>query len=63
MVVGIGIQEPGVVLSALELTTINLVNAVIWSVYYGIVGYHCDRKGAAADEQLVFEGYKQKVAL
>lgn len=37
-----GVIEPGGTLSFSQLVTINLVNAGIWSVYYGILGYNMD---------------------
>ena len=37
-----GFMEPGGTLSFSQLVTINLVNAAIWSTYYGILGYNID---------------------
>jgi len=41
---GSGCFEPGVLLSASQLTMINLVNGVIFASCYGIIGYSIDRK-------------------
>ncbi|MCK5192635.1 MAG: hypothetical protein KAQ71_02415 [Desulfobulbaceae bacterium] len=38
----VGFMEPGGTLSASQMVTINLVNAAIWSTYYGILGYNID---------------------
>jgi hypothetical protein len=54
MVVGMGYQESGMLLSAIDLTAINLINAAIWAVYYGIVGYHFDLKQAQEQPELAF---------
>jgi hypothetical protein len=37
-----GFMEPGAALSGSNLIMINLVNAVIWASYYGIIGHHID---------------------
>jgi len=37
-----GIMEPGGTLSFSQMVTINIVNAAIWSTYYGIIGYNID---------------------
>ncbi|MEW6593878.1 MAG: hypothetical protein AB1413_03295 [Thermodesulfobacteriota bacterium] len=49
MVVGMGFQEPGVSLSFSELALINLVNGILWSVHYGLVGYNFDVKWAESE--------------
>lgn len=49
MVVGMGFQEPGMALSFSELTLINLVNGILWSVHYGLVGYNFDVKWAESE--------------
>jgi hypothetical protein len=41
---GSGFLEPGVVLSASQITMINLVNAAIFATCYGMIGYSIDRK-------------------
>jgi hypothetical protein len=38
----IGLMEPGTALSGSNLLIINMVNAVIWASYYGIIGYNID---------------------
>lgn len=38
----VGLMEPGAALSGSNLLVINLVNAVIWASYYGIIGYNID---------------------
>jgi len=38
----VGLMEPGASLSGTNLLVINLVNAVIWASYYGIIGYNLD---------------------
>ena len=43
----VGLMEPGTVLSGSDLLTINLVNAVIWASYYGVIGYNIDHKTTA----------------
>lgn len=42
--VGSGIIEPNVLISASQLVMINLVNAVLFSYCYGMIGYAIDRK-------------------
>lgn len=49
---GAGVFEPGVVLTAPQLTLIHLVNAVIFSSLYGIIGYAVDRKLAVEDSRV-----------
>ncbi len=39
-----GTFEPGVVLNSSQLIVMNAVNAVIWTIYYGVVGYRMDLK-------------------
>jgi hypothetical protein len=43
-----GVMEPGAVLEGTNLIFINIVNAVIWSTYYGMLGYNIDNQKAAA---------------
>ncbi|MCK5196586.1 MAG: hypothetical protein KAQ71_22430 [Desulfobulbaceae bacterium] len=43
----VGLMEPGTVLAGSDLLTINLVNAVIWASYYGVIGYNIDHKTTA----------------
>ncbi|MBC8318490.1 MAG: hypothetical protein H8E41_11335 [Desulfobulbaceae bacterium] len=43
----IGIMEPGAVIAGPELLLINMVNAVVWASYYGIIGYNIDNKNTA----------------
>ncbi len=40
----LGIFEPGTVLTGAELALMNVVNAVIWTSYYGVVGHRMDVK-------------------
>lgn len=40
----IGTFEPGTVLNVSELILMNVVNAVIWTSYYGIFGFRMDAK-------------------
>lgn len=40
----IGTFEPGMVLTISQLALMNMINAVIWTSYYGVVGYRMDRK-------------------
>lgn len=42
-----GFMEPGTVLSGPDLLLINLVNAVIWGSYYGVIGYNIDHQKTA----------------
>lgn len=64
MVMGMGLQEPGALLTAGEIATINVVNGIVWSLHYGIVGYNIDVKWASVPGQKVYlEGYKQKAAM
>lgn len=42
-----GVIEPGTILVGSELLVINLVNALIWSLYYGTIGYNMDPKPAS----------------
>ena len=47
--VSFGGMEPGVLLTASQLVTINVVNAAIWGSYYGMVGYNIDGKLATEE--------------
>ncbi|MEN8258410.1 MAG: hypothetical protein ABFS09_11170 [Thermodesulfobacteriota bacterium] len=38
----LGTFESGTVLNASELALMNVINAVIWTTYYGVVGYRMD---------------------
>ena len=64
--VSFGGMEPGVLLSASQLITINMVNAAIWGSYYGMVGYNIDAKLATeetpAEAHEAMERMKQKAA-
>ncbi len=52
---GSGIIEPNTLISASQLVSINLVNAVLFSYAYGIIGYTVDRKlEAEAQENFAF---------
>ena len=60
-VVAIGIHEPGMVISAYELTVINIFNGFAWSMFYGILGYHIDMKWPSTDEgKKLFAGFRKK---
>lgn len=43
-VVALGIHDPGMVISAADLTTINIFNAFAWGMFYGVLGYNIDLK-------------------
>ncbi len=59
--VSFGGMEPGVLLAASQLVTINLVNAAIWGSYYGMVGYNIDGKLATEEKPAeAFEPMRQK---
>ncbi|MEN8258412.1 MAG: hypothetical protein ABFS09_11180 [Thermodesulfobacteriota bacterium] len=59
--VSFGGMEPGVLLTASQLVTINLVNAAIWGSYYGMVGHNIDAKLATEEKPVeVHEALKQK---
>jgi len=61
MVVSMGLLEPGTPLSAAELILINAVNGVIWSAYYGFVGFNLDVKWAHAEAgEEVPQGYHRE---
>ncbi|MEW6502009.1 MAG: hypothetical protein ACOY8P_08590 [Thermodesulfobacteriota bacterium] len=47
LVVGVGLQDPGIALTASELSAINITNGLIWGVYYGLTGHNLDVKWAA----------------
>lgn len=40
----IGVLEPGTVLNTSQLVMMNVINALIWTIYYGVVGYRMDIK-------------------
>ncbi|MBU0681883.1 MAG: hypothetical protein KKD73_10735 [Proteobacteria bacterium] len=40
----IGTFEPGMVLTTSQLALMNMINAVIWTSYYGLVGLRMDRR-------------------
>lgn len=48
--ISVGMVEPSAVLSVSELVMINLLNAAIWSFYYGIIGFNIDKKLASAED-------------
>jgi hypothetical protein len=43
-VIAFGIHEPGMVISAYELTIINIFNGFAWGMFYGVLGYNIDLK-------------------
>lgn len=49
--VGSGIIEPNAILTASQLVMINLVNAVLFSYAYGMIGYAVDRKLEAEEKE------------
>jgi hypothetical protein len=51
---GSGFLEPGVVLSASQITLINLVNAGIFATCYGMIGYSIDRKIQAEERAAIW---------
>jgi len=60
LMIGLGIQEPGIQLTTSELLAINTANGIIWGVYYGIVGYNFDAKWAGVPEYPVaLKNYKR----
>lgn len=63
MLGAIGSFEPGMILSASQLTLMNVVNAAIWMSYYGFVGYRMDVKSARKVERkyVAVAGVKVKV--
>ncbi|MDA3970318.1 MAG: hypothetical protein PF442_03105 [Desulfobulbaceae bacterium] len=48
--VSFGGMEPGVLLTNSQLVSINMVNALIWGSYYGMVGFNIDAKLATQDQ-------------
>ena len=63
IMVGLGFLEPGNVLTGPELLAINMVNGVIWSIHYGIIGYNVDLKVAGpAHAKVHVNGYNHKPA-
>ena len=64
-VVALGIHEPSMVISASELTTINIINGFAWGMFYGVLGYNIDLKwpSAAAGRKLFPESRKKAVTL
>ena len=64
MVMGMGLQEPGALLTAGEIATINVVNGIVWSLHYGVVGYNIDVKWATAPVKKGYlDAYKNKAAV
>jgi len=62
-VVALGIHEPGMVISASELTTINIINGFAWAMFYGILGANIDLKWPSTDEgRKLFAGFRKKAA-
>jgi len=60
-VVALGIHEPGMVISASELTNINIINGFAWGMFYGILGYNIDLKWpSTAEGKKLFSGAKKK---
>jgi hypothetical protein len=64
-VVAIGIHEPGMIISAYELTIINIFNGFAWGMFYGVLGYNIDLKwpSAAEGRKLFPESRKRAVTL
>lgn len=66
IVMGLGFQDPSMMLTASELTIINVINGAIWGVFYGILGYNIDEKLAieAGEREMIHGhgGYKPAVA-
>jgi len=50
---GSGVFEMDTVLTASQITLINVVNGVLFSYCYGLVGYSLDRKLAPAEDTRV----------
>jgi len=62
-VVAIGIHEPGMVISAYELTIINIFNGIAWGMFYGVLGYNIDQKWPTeAEGKKLFAGSREKAA-
>ncbi|MBU0484390.1 MAG: hypothetical protein KKB30_07750 [Proteobacteria bacterium] len=63
-VVALGVHEPGLALSAAELTNINLINAFAWGMFYGVLGYNIDLKwpSTAEGRQLLTRSRKKVMA-
>ncbi|MBU0481778.1 MAG: hypothetical protein KKG47_11835 [Proteobacteria bacterium] len=60
-VVAIGIHEPGTVLSAAQLTQINIINGFVWGMFYGVLGYNIDLKWpSTAEGKRLFAGAGKK---
>lgn len=60
-VVALGIHEPGLALSASQLTVINLINAFAWGMFYALLGYNMDVKWpSAAVGRKLFAGTGKK---
>ena len=49
----LGKVEPGTLLSASEMTLMNMVNAAIWTTYYGVVGFRMDLKLSKKAERYI----------
>ena len=64
-VIAIGIHEPGMIISAYELTIINIFNGFAWGMFYGVLGYNIDLKwpSAAEGRKLFPESRKRAVTL
>jgi hypothetical protein len=63
-VVAMGIHEPGMVISASELTIINIFNAIAWGMFYGTLGYNIDLKWpSAAVGRKLFAGIGKRAAV
>jgi len=50
--VGSGVLELNTTITAFQLTLINLVNAVLFSYCYGLIGHYVDRKLQPADTRV-----------
>ena len=49
-ILALGIHEPGVAISASELTIMNIFNALAWGMFYGVLGYNIDLKWPSMEE-------------
>ena len=60
-VVAAGIHEPGTVLTAAQLTQINIINGFVWGMFYGVLGYNIDLKWpSTAEGKKLFKSSKEK---
>ena len=62
-VIALGIHEPGMVISAYELTIINIFNGLAWGMFYGVLGANIDLKWpSTAEGRKLFAGSRKKAA-